>query len=79
MLVPQEKTPEDILLQTLDAGLQELVHPLRAVRCWSNLLLSETEPLSSMAMDLEIIVAEAERLNEIVRGLNLLTQNGDTP
>jgi len=79
MLELKEKIQEDDLLQLLEASLQELSHPLRAIRCWSNLLLSETEPHSPMAMDLEIIVAEAERINEIVRGLNLLAKNGGTP
>lgn len=77
MSIPKEKMPEDVLLQVLDTSLQELTQPMRAVRCWSNLLLSETESQSPMALDLEIILEEAERINEIVRGLNLLTENGD--
>ena len=76
MSTPKEKVQEDVLLQVLDASLQELTHPLRAIRCWSSLLLSETGPHNPMAMDLEIIVKEAERINEIVRGLNLLAKNG---
>jgi len=76
MSMPKEKIQEDVLLQVLDASLQELTHPLRAIRCWSNLLLSETGSHNPMAMDLEIIVKETERINEIVRGLNLLTENG---
>jgi signal transduction histidine kinase len=78
MSMPKEKMQEDVLLQVLDVSLQELTHPMRAIRCWSNLLLSETEPQSPIAMDLEIIIEEAERINEIVRGLNLLTENGGT-
>ena len=76
MLIPKEEMPEDVLLHVLDASLQELTHPLRAIRCWSNLLLSETGSHNPMAMDLEIIVKETERINEIVRGLNLLAKNG---
>jgi len=67
---------EDTLLQVIDTGLRELANPLRAVLCWSTLLLSETRPHSAMAMDLEIIVEEAARMNEIIRGLNHLTENG---
>jgi hypothetical protein len=79
MVVPPDKChDEDILLQLIDAGLQELTHPLRAVLCWSALLLAETKPPSAIALDLEIIVEEAARMNEIIRGLNHLTEHGGT-
>jgi len=78
MSVHKEEVQKDVLLEALDAGLRELVHPMRAVLCWSTLLLSETEPHSTIAMDLEIIVAEAARVNEIIRGLDRLANHGDT-
>jgi hypothetical protein len=78
MLVSKEHENEEVLLRVVDTGLQELIQPMRAVLCWSTLLLSETESQSSIAMDLEIIVDEAARMNEIIRGLDLLTKNGET-
>ena len=64
---------EEALLQVIDAGVHELNQPMRAILCWSTLLLSETEPDSPLARDLGIIVEEAKRMSEVVRGLNLLT------
>ena len=78
-VVPANKAyDEDVLWQLIDTGLRELVHPMRAVLCWSTLLLSETEPHSAISMDLEIIVEEAARMNEIIRGLDRLTDHGGT-
>ena len=77
--VPKDNIQDqNALLQTLDTSLQELTHPLRIVLCWSRLLLSETKPHSTIAMDLEIIVAEAARMNEIIRGLDRLANHGGT-
>ena len=66
---------EEALSLLLAASLRELNLPLRAILCWSKLLLSEADPGSSIAMDLGIIVAEAQRMHEIIRGLDILTHD----
>jgi signal transduction histidine kinase len=70
-----ENTTEETeaLLSVIDAGVQELNQPMTAVLCWSNLLLSEADPNSPLAMDLAIIVEQVKHMSEVVKGLNLLT------
>jgi signal transduction histidine kinase len=64
----------EALSLVFETSVQELDQPMRAVLCWSQLLLSETDPDTPLATGLGIIVKEANRMNEIVRGLNLLNE-----
>ena len=63
----------EALLSVIDVSIQELSQPMTAVLCWSNLLLSEADPDSPLAMDLAIIVEQVKHMSEVVKGLNLLT------
>ena len=69
-----ESTTEEAeaLLSVVDAGVQELNQPMTAVLYWSNLLLSEADPDSPLAMDSAIIVEQVKHMSEVVKGLNLL-------
>ena len=64
----------ETLSLVFETSVHELNQPMRAVLCWSKLLLSETDPGTTLAMGLGIIVKEVNRMNEIVRGLNLLNE-----
>ena len=78
-VVPQNESitanDPEVLSCVLVASVQELNHPMRAVLCWSKLMLSELHPHDPLFMDLTIIVQETQRMNEVVRGLNLLTEH----
>jgi hypothetical protein len=69
---PIEET--EALSLVFETSVQELNPPMRAVLCWSKLLLSETDPDTPLATGLGIIVKEVNQMNEIVRGLNLLNE-----
>jgi signal transduction histidine kinase len=75
IISPIENTTEEAeaLLSVIDVSIQELSQPMTAVLCWSNLLLSEADPDSPLAMDLAIIVEQVKHMSEVVKGLNLLT------
>lgn len=64
----------EALLLLLETSVYELNKPMAVVLGLSEHLLSQTEQETPMAKDLEIIVKELRRVNEVVRGLNLLTQ-----
>ncbi len=64
---------QDNLLRVIDTSLEEITGSMRAVLCWSTLLLSE-KVQDSILMDLEIIVSEAAQVNEIIRGLKHLEE-----
>jgi signal transduction histidine kinase len=75
VMSPIENTTAEAeaLLSVIDASVQELNQPMTAVLCWSNLLLSETDPDSPLAMDLAIIVKQVKHMSEVIKGLNLLS------
>jgi len=62
------------LLLLLDTSVYELNKPMAVVLGLSEHLLSQTEQETPLAKDLEIIVKELRHVNEVVRGLNLLTR-----
>jgi hypothetical protein len=64
----------EALLVLLETSVYELNKPMAVVLGLSEHLLSQTEQETPMAKDLEIIVKELRHVNEVVRGLNLLTQ-----
>ena len=64
----------EALLLLLETSVVELNKPMAVVMGLSEHLLSQTEQETPMAKDLEIIVKELRHVNEVVRGLNLLTQ-----
>ena len=64
----------EALLLLLETSVYELNKPMAVVLGLSEHLLSQTEQETPMAKDLEIIVKELRHVNEVVRGLNLLTQ-----
>ena len=64
----------EALLLLLETSVVELNKPMAVVIGLSEHLLSQTEQETPMAKDLEIIVKELRHVNEVVRGLNLLTQ-----
>jgi len=62
------------LLLLLETSVYELNKPMAVVLGLSEHLLSQTDQETPLAKDLEIIVKELRHANEVVRGLNLLTQ-----
>ncbi|MBN1993190.1 MAG: hypothetical protein JW953_10840 [Anaerolineae bacterium] len=67
-------SPEaEALLTLIDASVHELNQPMTVILGLSELLLAQTDPKSPAAADLSIIVQEMQRMNEVVRGLKLLS------
>lgn len=62
------------LLLLLETSVYELNKPMAVVLGLSEHLLSQTEQETPLAKDLGIIVKELRHVNEVVRGLNLLTR-----
>ena len=71
---PAPMEEAEALLLLLETSVYKLNQPLAVVLGLSEHLLSQTEQETPLAKDLEIIVKELRRVNEVVRGLNLLTQ-----
>ena len=65
---------EEALLLLLETSVYQLNKPMAVVLGLSEHLLSQTEQETPLAKDLEIIVKELRHVNEVVRGLNLLTR-----
>jgi signal transduction histidine kinase len=74
--IPDANVTEEAeaLLLLLETSVGELNQPMAVVLGLSEHLLSQTEQESPLAKDLEIIVKELRHVNEVLRGLNLLTQ-----
>jgi signal transduction histidine kinase len=64
----------EALLLLLETSVVKLNQPMAVVLGLSEHLLSQTEQETPLAKDLEIMVKELRHVNEVVRGLNLLTQ-----
>ena len=64
----------EALLLLLETSVYQLNQPMAVILGLSEHLLSQTEQETPLAKDLEIIVKELRHVNEVVRGLNLLTQ-----
>jgi len=64
----------EALLLLLETSVVELNKPMAVAMGLSEPLLSQTEEETPMAKDLKIVVNELRHVNEVVRGLNLLTQ-----
>lgn len=74
--VPAASSVEEAqaLLLLLETSVYELNKPMAVVLGLSEHLLSQTKQETPLAKDLEIIVNELRHVNEVVRGLNLLTR-----
>jgi hypothetical protein len=65
---------EEALLLVIDTGIRQLNEPLTSVLNLSELLLTQAGPASPLAEDLRHLQEESQRIKEIVRGLQLLTE-----
>ena len=63
----------EALLMVIDTSVHELNQPLTVILGLSELLLAQFDSTSAEAEDLNIIVKEMRRMNEIVNGLKLLS------
>jgi signal transduction histidine kinase len=63
----------EALLLLVETSVHELNQPATVVLGLSEHLLSQVEQETPLAKDLEIIVKQIRRVNEVVRGLNMLT------
>jgi signal transduction histidine kinase len=73
---PAATTNEDAeaLMVLLETSVHQLNQPLAVILGLSEHLLSQAEQETALAKDLEIIVKEMRRVNEVIQGLKLLTQ-----
>jgi signal transduction histidine kinase len=70
----ESKTEEtEALLLLIDTIAHKLDPPMNAVMDCSEFLLSRVDPCSPLASDLKVIVEQTRYINEIVRGINYLT------
>jgi signal transduction histidine kinase len=70
----ESKTEEnEALLLLIDTIADKLDSPMSAVMDCSELLLSRVDPCSPLAGDLKVIVEQTRYINEIIRGINYLT------
>ncbi len=70
----ESKTEEnEALLLLIDTIADKLDSPMNVVMDSSELLLSRVDPCSPLASDLKVIVEQTRYINEIIRGINYLT------
>ena len=64
----------EALLLTLATIVGELKQPLTVILGLSDLLLAQVEPEDPLATDLTTIAKQANRMGEIINGVDYLTQ-----
>jgi signal transduction histidine kinase len=70
--IHSNSTETEALLLVIGTSVHELNQPMTVVLGLSELLLSEADPGSPLATDLDTITKEIRHMNEILRGLSLL-------
>ncbi len=70
---PNAAAEIEALLLLIETSVDELNQPMTVVLGLSELLLSHAASDTPLSKDLNIIAKEIRRMNEVLRGLNLLT------